>query len=52
MLRDYTENLLTDSHMEEVPGGSSLSYGLGSWIFDTDSNNQPIEFSSPGNLFI
>jgi hypothetical protein len=50
MLRDYTENLVTDSNMEIAPEGSSLSYGLGSWIFEKDSNNKPIEFSSPGNI--
>jgi hypothetical protein len=39
MLRDYTENLLTDTNMPYIPGGSKVSYGLGSWVIDTDSNN-------------
>jgi hypothetical protein len=52
MLGDYTENLITDSHMPYIPGGSKVHYALGSWIFDFDSDNKPIEFSSPGNILI
>lgn len=50
MLKDYTGNLKTDANMKILPEGSHARFGLGCWIFDFDSLNNPTEFSSPGYL--